>query len=73
MQRSSALDADAIIAGWRSGDESVLGADNPAGPLYAGGRVTERELTRLDVLAALYTKTTANTACSVCSTACHCL
>lgn len=37
--------ADDIIAGWLAGTEVVDGWDNPAGPLFVGGKYAEADIT----------------------------
>ncbi|MCK2218786.1 DUF6229 family protein [Actinomadura sp. ATCC 31491] len=52
MSRMTAELAERIVAGWRSGADTVDGWDNPAGPLFAGGEYAEADITMESIFAA---------------------
>jgi hypothetical protein len=51
MPKLSEEQADRIVAGWRSGEQTVEGWENPAGPLFAGGEYAEAEITMEAIMA----------------------
>lgn len=66
------LQNDDVVSGWLSGQDSIEGHDNPAGPLFIEGSVaTEAAMTQVDAAAYIFT-TLGGTTASCRPTSCYC-